>query len=101
MSAQEKLGGYANGFGCLDATAIAANVTAEYQLLDRDGVAYGKGDLPGYISELRKHGEKMEITNVMVDGDKAWCKWQLGEIVGAGLITFGDDGVSQEQLFYL
>jgi len=25
---------------------------------------------------------------------------QLGDIVGAGMITFGDEGVSQEQLFY-
>jgi len=24
----------------------------------------------------------------------------MGDIVGAGIITFGDDGVSGEQLFY-
>jgi hypothetical protein len=28
-------------------------------------------------------------------------KWQVGDIVGAGLITFGDEGVLQEQLFYV
>ena len=42
----------------------------------------------------------MEITDVMVDGGKAWCKWQVGDIVAAGLISFSADGVSEEQLFY-
>jgi len=42
----------------------------------------------------------MIITDVVVEGSTAWCKWELGDIVGAGLITFGDDGVSHEQLFY-
>ncbi|WP_299013052.1 hypothetical protein [uncultured Photobacterium sp.] len=100
MSAEDKLGDYASGFGSLDANVIAANVTAEYKLLDKNGSVYETDDLPRYIAELRKFGDKMEISNVMVDGDKAWCKWQVGEIVGAGLITFDEDGVSQEQLFY-
>jgi hypothetical protein len=100
MSAADKLGGYASGFGNLDGEAIAANVTADYKLLDKDGVVYGKDDLPGYVAELRKLGDKMDITDVVVDGGTAWCKWQLGDIVGAGLISFGDDGVTQEQLFY-
>lgn len=101
MSAADKLGGYASGFGSLDAEAIATNVTADYKLLDKDGVVYGKSDLPGYITELRKVGDKMEITDVVVEGGTAWCKWQVGDIVGAGMISFGDDGVTQEQLFYL
>lgn len=100
MSAADKLGGYAGGFGNLDGEAIAANVTVDYKLLDKDGVVYGKDDLPGYVAELRKLGDKMDITDVVVDGGTAWCKWQLGDIVGAGLISFGDDGVTQEQLFY-
>ncbi|MCW8328829.1 hypothetical protein MD588_08405 [Photobacterium sp. SDRW27] len=100
MSAEDKLGGYASGFGSLDANVIAANVTAEYKLLDKNGTVYKKDDLPGYITELKKFGDQMEITDVVVDGGKAWCKWQIGEIVGAGLISFGEDGVSQEQLFY-
>ena len=100
MSATDKLGGYASGFGNLNAETIADNVTAEYKLLDRDGTVYGKNDLPGYISELRKTGDKMNITDVIVEGGKAWCKWQVGDIVGAGLISFGEDGVTQEQLFY-
>ena len=100
MSATDKLGGYASGFGGLDAAAIAANVTSDYKLLDRNGAVYGKNDLPGYIAELRKIGDKMEITDVVVEGGTAWCKWQVGEIVGAGLISFGDEGVTQEQLFY-
>lgn len=100
MSAADKLGGYASGFGNLDADAIAANVTTDYKLLDRDGAVYGKGDLPGYIVELRKLGDKMEITDVIVEGGTAWCKWQVGDIVGAGLISFREEGVTQEQLFY-
>jgi len=100
MSAEDKLGGYASGFGSLDANAIAANVTEDYKLLDKDGAVYEKNDLQGYIAELRKVGDKMEITEVMVDGGKAWCKWQVGDTVGAGLISFSADGVSSEQLFY-
>lgn len=100
MSAEEKLGGYASGFSNLDANGIAANVTADYKLLDKNGVVYGKDDLPEYLAELRKIGDKMDITDVVVEGSTAWCKWQLGEVIGAGLITFGEDGISQEQLFY-
>ncbi len=101
MAAADKLGGYAAGFSELNTDTLVANVTDDYKLLDKDGKTYGKGDLPGYLAELRKLGDKMVITDVMVDGDQAWCKWQLGDIVGAGLITFGDEGVSQEQLFYV
>jgi hypothetical protein len=100
MSAEDKLGGYASGFGSLDAEAIAANVTVDYKLLDKDGAVYGKNDLPGYIAELRSVGDKMDITDVVVEGGTAWCKWQVGDIVGAGMISFGEDGVTQEQLFY-
>ena len=100
MAAADKLGGYAAGFGELNADAIAANVTDDYKLLDKDGKTYGKGDLPGYVAELRKIADKLVITDVAVDGATAWCKWQVGDIVGAGLITFGDEGVSREQLFY-
>ena len=100
MAAADKLGGYAKGFGELNAEALAENVTDNYKLLDKDGMVYGKGDLPDYITELRKLADKMVITDVVVDGSTAWCKWQVGDIVGAGLITFGDEGVSQEQLFY-
>jgi hypothetical protein len=42
----------------------------------------------------------MVITDVVVDGGTAWCEWRVGDIVGAGLITFGDKGVWQEQLSY-
>ncbi len=100
MSAEDKLGGYASGFGSLDAEAIAANVTADYKLLDKGGAVYGKNDLPGYIAELRSVGDKMDITDVVVEGGTAWCKWQVGDIVGAGMISFGEEGVTQEQLFY-
>ena len=100
MSAADKLGGYASGFGNLDAEVIAANVTADFKLLDKDGAVYGKNDLPGYVAELIKLGDKMDITDVVVEGGTAWCKWQVGEIVGAGMISFGDEGVTQEQLFY-
>jgi len=100
MSAEDKLGGYASGFGNLDANVIAANVTADYRLLDKNGAVYKKNDLQRYIAELRKIGDKMDISDVVVEGGTAWCKWQVGEIVGAGLISFGEDGVSQEQLFY-
>jgi hypothetical protein len=100
MSAADKLGGYATGFGALDADMIVANITAEYKLLDKDGRIYGKDEIPGYIGKLKTIGSKMDITDVVVEGNTAWCKWQLGDVVGAGLITFGDEGVSQEQLFY-
>ena len=100
MSAEDKLGGYASGFSSLDANAIAANVTEDFKLLDKNGAVYEKNDLSEYIAELRKIGDKMEITDVVVDEGKAWCKWQVGDIVGAGLISFGADGVSEEQLFY-
>jgi hypothetical protein len=100
MSAEDKLGGYASGFSSLDANAIAANVTEDSKLLDKNGAVYEKNDLSEYIAELRKIGDKMEITDVVVDEGKAWCKWQVGDIVGAGLISFGADGVSEEQLFY-
>ena len=100
MAAADKLGGYAKGFGALDAEMIAASVTADYRLLDKDGKIVTRKELPGYIAQLKQHGGRMDITNVMVDGNKAWCKWRLGSIVGAGLITFGPDGVSEEQLFY-
>ena len=100
MAAADKLGGYASGFGELNADVLAANVTTDYRLLDRDGKVYTKGDLAGYIAELKKLGPKMDITDVVVEGNTAWCKWQVGDIVGAGMITFGDEGVSQEQLFY-
>ena len=100
MTAADKLGGYATGFAELDADTVAANVTDDYKLVDKDGKIYGKSDLPGYIAELKKLSDKMVITDVVVEGESAWCKWQVGDIVGAGLITFGDDGVSQEQLFY-
>ena len=99
MSAEDKLGGYASGFGSLDANAIAANVTEDFKLLDKNGAIFEKNDLSGYIAELRKVGDKMEITDVVVGG-KAWCKWQVGDVVGAGLISFSADGVSEEQLFY-
>ena len=75
-------------------------MTADYKLLDQGGKVIAKKDLPGYIAGLKKVGGKMDITNVMVDGNMAWCKWQVGKIVGAGLISFSDKGVSQEQLFY-
>lgn len=100
MAAADKLTGYAMGFGELNADLVAANVTHDYQLLDKDGKVYGKGDLPGYIAELRKLADRMVITDVVVDGGTAWCKWQVSDIVGAGMITFGDAGVSREQLFY-
>jgi hypothetical protein len=100
MSAADKLGGYASGFGNLDADEISANVTADYKLLDRDGAVYSKNDLPEYISGLRKFGDKMNITNVVVEGGTAWCKWQVGDVTGAGLISFEEKGVTQEQLFY-
>lgn len=100
MSAADKLGGYAAGFGNLDAEAIAENVATDFKLLDKDGAVYGKSDLPGYLAELRKVGDKMEITDVVVEGGTAWCKWQVGDIVGAGMISFGEEGVTQEQLFY-
>ena len=100
MSAADKLGGYATGFGELNADTISANVTDNYKLLDKDGNTYGKDDLPSYIANLRKLDDKMVITDVVVDGGMAWCKWQVGDTVGAGLIMFGNDGVSQEQLFY-
>ncbi len=101
MSAADKLGGYASGFGDLNAEVIAANVTDDFKLLDKDGAVYGRDDLPGYIAELKKIDDKMVITDVVVDGGTAWCKWQVGDIVGAGMISFGDDGVTQEQLFYV
>lgn len=101
MAAADKLGGYATGFGELNADTISANVTDNYVLFDKDGKTYGKSDLSGYIEELRKLDDKMVITDVVVDGGTAWCKLQVGDIVGAGLITFGDEGVSQEQLFYV
>jgi hypothetical protein len=100
MSAADKLGGYAKGFGALDAAMIAANVTADYKLLDKGGKVITKKDLPGYVAGLKKLGSKMDVDHVMVDGNAAWCKWQVGKIVGAGLISFGEKGVSQEQLFY-
>ena len=101
MAAADKLGDYATGFGELNPDTVAANVTDDYKLLDKDGKIYGKADLPGFIAELRKLADKMVITDVVVgDGGTAWCKWQLGDIVGAGMMTFGDEGVSQEQLFY-
>jgi hypothetical protein len=100
MSAADKLGGYATGFGNLDGEAIAATVTEDYKLLDKDGAVYGKNDLPGYAAGLKKFGDKMDITDVVVEGGTAWCKWQVGDIVGAGMISFGDEGVTQEQLFY-
>jgi hypothetical protein len=100
MAGSDKLRGYATGFGELNAELVAANVTDDYRLLDKDGKIYGKGELPGVIAELRKLADKMVITDVVIDGPMAWCKWRVGEIVGAGLITFGDEGVSQEQLFY-
>ncbi|WP_421864283.1 hypothetical protein [Motiliproteus sp.] len=100
MSAEDKLGSYAQGFSSLDAATIVANVTEDYQLLDKDGVLHTKADLPAYIDTLKGIGSSMEITEVSVNGEKAWCKWQIGEVVGAGLISFGEQGVSQEQLFY-
>jgi hypothetical protein len=100
MSATDKLGGYATGWGNLDGEEVAANVTADYKLLDSDGAVYGKDDLPGYVAGLKKHGDKMDITAVVVDGGTAWCKWQVGKVVGAGLISFGEEGVTGEQLFY-
>jgi len=100
MAAADKLGGYATGFGELDANKLADNVTDDYQLLDKDGKIFGKDDLPDYIAGLRKLADQMVITDVVVDGGTAWCKWQVGDIVGAGMITFGDEGVSREQLFY-
>lgn len=100
MSAADKLGGYASGFANLDAEVIAANVTVDYKLLDKDGAIYGQSDLPGYVAELRRIGDKMDITDVVVEGGTAWCKWQVGDIVGAGMISFGEEGVTQEQLFY-
>jgi|SRR6266581_9474471 len=99
MSASDKLGGYAKGFSELDAATIAANVTADYKLLDK-GKVITKNDLPTYCAELKKLGKKMDITNVAVDGGTAWCKWQVGEVVGAGMISFSDQGISQEQLYY-
>ena len=50
MAAADKLGGYATGFGDLNADTLTANVTDDYKLLDKDGKIYEKGDLPGYES---------------------------------------------------
>jgi uncharacterized protein YodC (DUF2158 family) len=84
----------------LDAVAIAANVTADYKLLDKDGRVTTRQDLPAYCAELKKIGPAMAITDVAVEGGTAWCKWQVGATVGAGMISFSERGVSQEQLFY-
>jgi len=73
MAAADKLGGYASGFSELNADVIAANVTATYKLLDKEGKVYGKDDLPAYIAELKKLGSKMEISNVVVDGSTVQC----------------------------
>ena len=99
MSASEKLAGYAKGFSELDDATIAANVTADYKLLDKGKVIAKKG-LPTYWAELKKLGKNMDITNVAVDGGTARCKWQVGGTVDSGMITFSDLGVSQEQLYY-
>ncbi len=101
MSAGDKLGGYAKGFSELDAAVLTENVTDDYKLLDKDGKVYGKSDIPGYLAGLREIDDKMVITDVAVEGSTAWCKWQVGDIIGAGKITFGDAGVSEEQLFYI
>lgn len=100
MSASDKLGGYAQGFSELDAATIAANIITDYKLLDKGGKVITKEGLPAYCAELKKLGPKMDITNVAVDGDTAWCQWQVGDVVGAGMISFSDQGVSQEQLYY-
>ena len=68
MSAADKLGGYASGFGDLNAEAIAANVTTDYKLLDKDGAVYGKNDLPVYIAELRNIGDKRVRVSYGSDG---------------------------------
>ena len=65
MSAADRLSGYAGGFGNLDADAIAANVTDDYKLLDKDGAIYGKNDLPVYIEELKKINV---VVNTLCDG---------------------------------
>ena len=31
-------------------------------------------------AELRKIGDKMDITDVVVEGGTAWCKWQVGDM---------------------
>ena len=54
MSAADKLGGYASGFGDLNAEAIAANVTADYKLLDNDGAVYGKKRPAGLYRRAKK-----------------------------------------------
>ena len=74
MTAADKLGGYATGFSELNADMIAANVTDGYKLLDREGKTFGKADLAGYVDELKKFGDKMIITDVVVEGSTAWCK---------------------------
>ena len=63
MTAADKLGGYATGFGELNAETVAANVTDDYKLLDKDGKTYGKGDLPQVI---------MTIPQVNNDLDMIW-----------------------------
>jgi hypothetical protein len=95
-----KLAGYAEGWSKLDGAIVAANVTSNYRLLDKDGKVVAKKDLGGYISGLRELGDRMELSRIARDGNTVWCKWQVGRIAGAGLITLSDDGVTEEQLFY-
>ncbi|MFT5174207.1 MAG: hypothetical protein ACI8W7_002394 [Gammaproteobacteria bacterium] len=93
------MGANASRFSELNAEVVVAKMTVDYKIIDNDGVIYSKGDLSAYIAELRKIGSNMDITDVVVDGSTACCKWQLGDIiVDAGLITLGDEGVSHEQL---
>ena len=60
MSATDKLSGYASGFSNLDAATLAANVTADYQLLDKDGVIHRRDDLPGYLEGSRSSATRWQ-----------------------------------------
>ena len=99
MTSTEKLHAYLAAFSELDADSLLSTVTDDFRTFFESGKSYGKLDLPDYVAGLKKEAPRLVVTDLMVEGNQAWIKWRLGERVGAGLIKFGLDGVSEEQLF--
>lgn len=99
MASTEHLQAYLTAFSALDSDALLSSVTDDFRTFFESGKSYRKSDMPDYLMELRKVATELVITDLMIDGNQAWIKWQLGERVGAGLIKFGATGVSEEQLF--
>lgn len=99
MGRAEKIGGYAEAFGNLDADGILANTTEDFRLVGPGDAVVTREEIPAYIASIRKVAFKMDLADVVITNEVVWCHWTAGSHVGAGRIYATDEGVTEERLY--